>query len=244
VRRWPSLSFHFTFHCWLRLNHEIDTYPYNARRQIYSFYSDTAGLEAFVYQSSIYVLVSDRRELAYVELNDCNDLIDGTWHSLTIVHTGQRPSLLVAAFQSISTCHLTVYIDGRLRRHVKDFKYIPLMNDIISLASVGAPSQRARSSTIGSKSDSLHLSSTIAKSMQPFKGLFSLKSKASQVRHENQLANGLSPLLAESNSQETLFGESTCLHGQLACIWILAETLTDVHVAHLHSMGMFNCLRK
>ena len=241
IRRWPSLTLHFTFHCWLRLNHEADSYPYNTRRQIYSFYSDTMGLEAFICNSSIYIAVSDRRDLVYIELSECDDLIDGGWHSLTIVHTAQRPSLLVAAFQSISTCHLAVYIDGLLRKQIKDFKYVPLTNEPISLASIGAPSQRPRSVLTSSKSDSLHLSSTLAKTIQPFKGLFASRTKTSVSRQEQQALNPQTLVTVEPNSQDTLFGESTCLHGQLACVWVLAETLTDVQVKHLHSMGADFC---
>ncbi|CAF5108902.1 unnamed protein product, partial [Rotaria socialis] len=55
---------------------------------------------------------NDRRELAYIEINECDELMDNCWHSLTIVHTAQRPSLFVAAFQTVSSCHLAIYIDG------------------------------------------------------------------------------------------------------------------------------------
>jgi hypothetical protein len=240
IRRWPSLSSsssHFSFHCWLRLNHEVDSYPYDARRQIYSFYSDSIGLEAFICNSSIFILISDRRELVYIEINECDDLIDGCWHSLTIVHTAQRPSLLVAAFQSVSTCYLTIYIDGLLKKQVKDFKYVPLMNEPISLASIGAPSQRPRPSMMNTKNDSLYLTTTIAKTIQPFKGLFGSKNKSINIRQENQALHPQNIVTAEPNSQDTLFGESTCLHGQLACVWILAETLNETQVKHLHSMG-------
>ncbi|CAF4838736.1 unnamed protein product, partial [Rotaria socialis] len=68
--------------------------------QIYSFYSDPMGLESFIRSSSLFVSISDHRELVYIELNDCNDLIDGCWHSLTIVHKAQRPSLFGSAFQT------------------------------------------------------------------------------------------------------------------------------------------------
>ncbi|CAF4817008.1 unnamed protein product, partial [Rotaria socialis] len=102
IRRWSSLStaHHFSFHCWLKLNHEVHSYPFEGRRQIYSFYSDSMGLEAFVRSSSLFVSISDHHELVYIELNDCNDLIDGCWHSLTIVHKAQRPSLFGSAFQT------------------------------------------------------------------------------------------------------------------------------------------------
>jgi hypothetical protein len=240
IRRWPSISsssLHFSFHCWLRLNPEVDSHPYNTRRQIYSFYSDSMGLEAFICNSSIYISISDRRELVYIELNECNDLIDGCWHSLTIVHTAQRSSLFVAAFQTVSTCCLTIYIDGLLKKQVKDFKYVPLMNDPISLASIGAPSQRPCLSTMGTKNDSLNLTTTIAKTIQPFKSLFASKNKTTSIRQGNQAIHPQNIVTVEPNSQDALFGKSTCLHGQLACVWILAETLNETQVKHLHSMG-------
>jgi hypothetical protein len=242
IRRWPSISsssLHFTFHCWLRLNHEIDSYPYDARRQIYSFYSDSIGLEAFICNSSIYISISDRRELIYIEINECDDLIDGCWHSLTIVHTAQRPSLFVAAFQTVSTCYLTIYIDGLLKKQIKDFKYVPLMNDPINLASIGAPSQRPRLSPNGTKTDSLYLTTTIAKTIQPFKGLFGSKNKSINIRQENQALHPQHIVTVEPNNQDALFGESTSLHGQLASVWILAETLNEAQVKHLHSMGNY-----
>ena len=182
-------------------------------------------------------MVGDRRELAYVEISECDDLIDGCWHSLTIVHTAQRPSLFVAAFQAVSTCHLAVYVDGLLKRQVKDFKYVSLLNDPIGLGSIGAPSQRPRAATVGSKGEALHLTATIAKTIQPLRGLFSTRSKRSPFRPESQSLNGQNVMIVESNSQDTLFGESTCLHGQLACVWILAETMNEAQVKYLHSMG-------
>ncbi|CAF4197890.1 unnamed protein product [Rotaria socialis] len=244
IRRWPSISsssFHFSFHCWLRLNNEIESYPHNARRQVYSFYSDSIGLESFIYNSSIYVLVNDRRELAYIEINECDELMDNCWHSLTIVHTAQRPSLFVAAFQTVSSCHLAIYIDGLLKKQIKDFKYVPLINDPITSASIGAPSQRPRASSINTKSDPLNLSTTIAKTIQPLKGLFSPKTRNVNARQESQLLRGQNVIMMEPNSQDATFGESTSLHGQLACVWILAETLNESQVKHLHSMGADFC---
>ena len=240
IRRWPAISsssLHFSFHCWLKLNNEVESYPYDARRQLYSFYSDSIGLEAFICNSSIYILVNDRRELSYIEINECDDLIDGCWHSLTIVHTAQRPSLFVAAFQSVSTCYLTIYIDGLLKKQVKDFKYVPLMNDPINSASIGAPSQRPRTASMIAKSDSLHLTATLAKTMQPFKGLFGSRNKNVNIRSENQALNANNIVTVEPNSQNSIFGESTCLYGQLACVWVVAETLNEAQVKYLHSMG-------
>jgi hypothetical protein len=240
IRRWPSISssvLHFSFHCWLRLNRDIDSYPYNGRRQIYSLYSDSIGLEAFVYHNSIYILISDRRELSYIEVGECDELFDGTCHSLTIVHTAQRPSLLVAAFQSISSCQLSIYIDGLLKKQVKDFKYVPLLNEPISFGSIGAPSQRARSPSNSGKGDSSHLTVTLARTIQPLKGLFSSKQKSTPIRSESQLLNAQNMVTVEPHCQDTLFGESTCLFGQLACVWIVAETLNESQVKHLHSMG-------
>jgi len=248
IRRWPSISsssVHFTFHCWLRLNSEGENYPYHCRRQLYSFYSESIGFEAFFSHSSLYILMGDRRESSYIEIPECDDFIDNCWHSLTIVHTGQRPSLLVAAFQSISTCHLTVYVDGHLKRQVKDFKFVPLINEPISLASIGATSQRPRSSSMGSKSDSILSSTTLAKTIQPFKGLFGSKStKSNFTKSENQTINSQNVVTIEPNAQDVLFGESTSLHGQLASIWILAETLNETQVKHLHSMGSDFCHQK
>lgn len=115
------------------------------------------------------------------------------------------------------------------------------MNDPITLASVGAPSQRPRLSNMGTKNDSLHLKTTIAKTVQPFKGLFGSKNKSVNVRQENQALHPQNIVTVEANTQDTLFGESTCLHGQLACVWILAETLNETQIKHLHSMGADFC---
>lgn len=212
------------------MNHEIHSYPYEGRRQIYSFYSDSNGLEAFLRQSSIFILISDQREIVYVELNDCEDLIDGYWHSLTIVHTAQRPSLFVSAFSSTLTCHLTIYIDGLVRKEVKDLKYISLVNEPMKFSSIASPSQRPRETNIRSKQESL--SASLTKTIQqPFKGLFSSKTKQS---------NFSSPHITviDPNSQDSSFGPSITLYGQLACIWIVAEALNEYQVKHLHEMGM------
>ncbi|CAF1953489.1 unnamed protein product [Rotaria magnacalcarata] len=241
IRRWSSLStaHHFSFHCWLKLNHEVHSYPFEGRRQIYSFYSDSMGLESFIRSSSLFVSISDHRELVYIELNDCNDLIDGCWHSLTIVHKAQRPSLFGSAFQTAQICHLTIYIDGLIRKEIKDFKYIPFTNDSISLASIGSPSQRPKSSVLKMKTESL--STTIVKSMQPLKGLLSSKTKNSNNRKESHGLYSQNVIIIDPNVEDTVFGPSTCLFGQLACVWILAETLDEVHVKHLHTMGSDFC---
>ncbi|CAF3687342.1 unnamed protein product [Rotaria socialis] len=241
IRRWSSLSpaHHFSFHCWLKLNHEVHSYPFEGRRQIYSFYSDSMGLEAFIRSSSLFVSISDHRELVYIELNDCNDLIDGCWHSLTIVHKALRPSLFGSAFQTAQLCHLTIYIDGLIRKEIKDFKYISFPNDSIDLASIGSPSQRPKSSVLKMKTESL--STTIVKSIQPLKGLLSSKTKNSNNRKESHGLYSQNVIIIDPNVEDTIFGPSTCLFGQLACVWILAETLDEVHVKHLHTMGSDFC---
>jgi hypothetical protein len=238
IRRWPALSSsstaptHFTFHCWLRLNHDVHSYPYEGRRQIYSFYSESFGLESFLRNSSIFILITDQHELVYVELNDCDDLIDGTWHSLTIVHTGQRPSLFVSTL----TCHLTIYIDGLLRKEVKDFKYLSFSNGPLLLSSIGSPSQRPKESILKMRNDSL--SATLAKTIQPFKGFFSSKTRHSIARKDNQTFYSQHMMVIDPNSQDTIFGQSISLYGQLASVWILIETLDSIQVKHLHAMGI------
>ncbi len=113
------------------------------------------------------------------------------------------------------------------------------MNDPINLASIGAPSQRPCLSTTGIKNDSLHLTTTttIAKTIQPLKDLFGSNMKTRHIRQENPALNPQNIVSIEPNSQDALFGESTCLHGQIACVWILAETLNETQVKHLHSMS-------
>jgi hypothetical protein len=71
------------------------------------------------------------------------------------------------------------------------------------------------------------------------KGLFGSKSKTTNIRQENQPLHPQNIVTVEPNSQESLFGQSTCLHGQLACVWVLAETLNETQVKHLHSMGKY-----
>ncbi|CAF4518919.1 unnamed protein product, partial [Rotaria magnacalcarata] len=81
---------------------------------------------------------------------------------------------------------------------------------------------RPRASSINTKSDPLNLSTTIAKTIQPFKGLFSPKTRKVNARQESQLLRGQNIIIMEPNGQDATFGESTSLHGQLACVWILA----------------------
>ena len=73
--------------------------------------------------------------------------------------------------------------------------------------------------------------------MQPFKGLFSLKTKSSNSRKENQGFYSPYVMIIDPNTQENVFGQSTCLYGQIACVWIVAETLDESQVKHLHTMG-------
>ncbi|CAF5134663.1 unnamed protein product, partial [Rotaria sp. Silwood1] len=149
---------------------------------------------------------SDHRELVYIEISDCNDLIDGYWHSLTIIHKAQRPSLFVSAFQTTQTCHLTIYIDGILRKEIKDFKYVSIIHDPIISASVGSPSQRPKLSISKIKNDSL--STSIAKTIQPFKGLLSSKTKSSITRKENQGFYSPNVMIIDPNIQDTIFWQS------------------------------------
>jgi len=44
-------------------------------------------------------------------------------------------------------------------------------------------------------------------------------------------------MIIDPNSQDTIFGQSISLYGQLACVWIVAETLDELQVKHLHAMG-------
>ena len=110
-----------------------------------------------------------------------------------------------------------------------------MINDPISLASIGSSSQRPKSSELKQKSESL--STTIGKTMQPFKGLFTSRLKSSVSRKENQGFNSQNVMIIEPDSQDIIFGQSTCLYGQLACVWILAETLDELQVKHLYEMG-------
>ena len=41
----------------------------------------------------------------------------------------------------------------------------------------------------------------------------------------------------EPNTQDTIFGPSISLYGQIASLWIIAETLDDTQVKHLHDLG-------
>ena len=87
------------------------------------------------------------------------------------------------------------------------------------------------------KSDSFQLTPTLVRTIQPLKGLFGARSKTTNIRQESQALHPQHIVTVEPNSQDALFGQSTCLHGQLACVWILAETLNEIQVKHLHSMG-------
>lgn len=243
IDRWPSVSSsHLTFHCWLRLNHQVHTYPYEGHRQIYSIYTTNYGVEAFIYNSSLIFLIADENEFVYVELKDSEDFIDGFWHSLTVVHTAQRSSRFISAFQNSSTCQLNIFIDGHLRKEINDLKYFSLINESIVSASIGSPSQRPRSSTNKTKNEKL--TSTLSKKISPFAGFLSSKMKnstnsKSQVKFSSSSSNIVT---CDTNNRENLFGLSTSLYGQLACVWMLIDTL-DVHqVKHLHSMGKQICL--
>ncbi|CAM4981995.1 unnamed protein product [Rotaria socialis] len=89
-------------------------------------------------------------------------------------------------FQTAQLCHLTIYIDGLIRKEIKDFKYISFPNDSINLASIGSPSQRPKSSVLKMKTKSL--STTIAKSIQPLKRLLSSKTKNSVFNYPLNLS--------------------------------------------------------
>ena len=236
IDRWPSLSSsHLTFHCWLRLNHEIHTYPYEGHRQIYSIYTNSIGLESFIYNSSLVFLINDHQEMVYTEIKDCEDFIDGFWHSLTVVYTAHRPSRFISAFQTTLSCQLCVYIDGQLRKEIGDMKYLSFINESIVSASLGAPSQRRPPSLNKIKNESL--TSSFTKSIQPFAGFLSSKMKSSTNQKSNLKFYSSNVITSETHNREGLFGLPTCLYGQFACIWMLTETLDENQVKHLHTMG-------
>ncbi|CAF4469666.1 unnamed protein product, partial [Adineta steineri] len=131
--------------------------------------------------------------------------------------------------------NLTIYIDGSLRKEIKNFKYVSNINDPITSASIGSSSQRPKSSEIKQKNESL--STTLVKTIQPFKGLFTSRAKPANIRKENQGFYSQNVMIIEPESQEAIFGQSICLYGQLACIWILTETLDEQQVKQLYEMG-------
>lgn len=122
-----------------------------------------------------------------------------------------------------------------MRKEVKDFKYVSVQSDPIILSSIGSSSQRPKLSILQMTTESL--STTFAKTIQPFKGLLLSKTKNSMPRKESSVSYSKNVIVIDPNTQDTLFGQSTCLYGQLASIWILAETLDETHVKYLHIMG-------
>lgn len=194
------------------------------------------GCECFIRSSSLIISVTDQQELAYVEIIDCNDLIDGCWHSLTIVHKAQRSSLLASTFQTQQTCHLTIYTDGSLRKEIPDFKYVSFGSHPINSATIGSPHQYRRPSVLRIKNESL--STTISRSILPLKELFSSKTKSSMNRKDDHGLYSRNVIIIDPNAQDTIFGSSNCLYGQLGCIWVLAEALDALDVKHLHLMGI------
>jgi hypothetical protein len=235
IYRWPSASPHFSFHCWLRLNHELQPSLYDGHRQIYALHSDSIDLQAFVYSRALVVAINDPHEFVYTEIKDCDDLLDGHWHSLTIVHSVQRSSRFVSAFQTSITCRLSVYIDGCLRRDIKDFKYGSLLNESIRTTSIGLAHQPTKLSTTQVKAESL--SSTLTKSIQPLADLFSSRTKHVVVKKDNAAGHVQQTIASDADAREILFGSSNCLNGQIGSVWLCTEPFDETQVKHLHSLG-------
>lgn len=79
MKKWPGHA--FTFHCWMKLRSDLDTYE-KKRRQLYSFYTDKGeGFEAFFTAdcSSLVVSVCTRKEFLSVQLRELDfDASDST----------------------------------------------------------------------------------------------------------------------------------------------------------------------
>ncbi|CAF1301146.1 unnamed protein product [Didymodactylos carnosus] len=225
IKHWSGS--HITYYCWLRLNHELEPYLSDQRRQLYSFYSENGlGFEAFFNgnSTSLYLLVNDHKELTYVEIPEC-DLIDGCWHSLTIVYFQQKWTM----------CHLSIYIDGCLKKCIKDFKY-PFMLEILSLGSIGSSSQRPSHSKLSSLNNTGKYKSILTNKMaQPLKRLF-MMTPNQQMNKVNRAQQNVFTT-TDLNCQDTLFGQSTSLHGQIAFVWLLSDALQEKNIKQLHALG-------
>ncbi|CAF1479897.1 unnamed protein product [Didymodactylos carnosus] len=160
------------------------SYSYAQRRQLYSFYSENGlGFEAFLGASStsLYLLVSDHRELTYVEIPE----------------------------------------------YVKHFKY-PTISEIFTLSSIGSPSRRpyhSKSTILNSRNK--NQSKLTGKMIQSSKGLFMMASGTQQQMNKVNKTQQNVFTTTDPNCQDTLFGQSTSLHGQMAFVWLLSDALQE-----------------
>ncbi|CAF3866180.1 unnamed protein product, partial [Didymodactylos carnosus] len=100
-------------------------------------------------------------------------------------------------------------------------------SEIFTLSSIGSPSQRPHhsKSTI-LNSGNKNQSKLTGKMIQSSKGLFMMASGAQQMNKVNKTQQNVFTT-TDPNCQDTLFGQSTSLHRQMAFVWLLSDALQE-----------------
>ncbi|XP_067125871.1 neurobeachin-like protein 1 isoform X3 [Centruroides vittatus] len=238
LRKWPGMG--FTFHTCLCLDKiEKESPRKYKRRQLYSFLNSYgSGFEAFFTEDSIMVVAaSTKKEYHAAVVTDCC-LDDGAWHCVTICHMPSR--------RPFTNSTLVVTIDNK-QKLTAQLKF-PSLNEPFTSCNIGSGIKTCVSRRRNSASDpanenkSYSFSSLGGATIGHLSNLLDkekLLSLAPNLTLSQQLKNMLQstpdPAVQSCpfGSQDTIWGSSDSLKGQMMSVCVFSEALLPAQVKAL-----------
>lgn len=235
IRKWDSLH-GFVFHIWLRLDpYQIENAHY--RRHVFSLTTSLGhGFEFFIQKNGNFVVsVITRKETLTATVSSVQLLV-GNWHAITVAVI--PPKRLFSYYQ------VNVFLDNH-QKLGSTMKFVAFHEPFI-YCSIGAPFNKIRrpsaskSKPTFKRMDEVNESpSSVEKSKSIFPSIFDktipgLVSQSSLTSYFTlqPLKSGTSSLDPNvkpipNGMQDTIFGESICLKGQIGGV-ILAESTINI----------------
>ena len=136
IKKWNGYT--LSFHCWIRLRHDYKYIDEKKRRQLYSFYSDSAshGFEAFFTPdlASLVVCICTKKEFVSVQVDDLDDLLPafGNYSTMTTATTTTTTTSSTSTSSNTSSSNLNnscFYNDVYLTKWISiGVVYVPAKN--------------------------------------------------------------------------------------------------------------------
>lgn len=250
LRKWPGIG--FTFHTCLCMDKIYKENPGKyKRRQLYSFLNSYgSGFEAFFTEDSILVVAaSTKKEYYAAVVTDCC-LDDGAWHCITICHMPSR--------RPFANSTLVVTIDNR-QKLTAQLKF-PSLNEPFTSCNIGSgiktvlsrrrnsagdPSNENKSYSFSSLSGATigHLSNLLDK--EKLLSLAPNITLSQQIKSMLQSTPDPAVQTCPFGSQDTIWGSSDSLKGQMMSVCIFSEALLPTQVKALqlsdqNNISLFN----
>ncbi|KAI9560727.1 putative neurobeachin-like protein 1-like isoform X3 [Daphnia sinensis] len=240
IAQWQNSGYALSICTWLRLDalENPSSIASNYRRQLFNLSSNKGhGFEAFFLSDGTLVVgVTWKKEYTTAMVHSVI-LNDHQWHSVCISFIPSR--------RIFGQSHLSVFVDGTLRLTVN--VRIPPVSETFSSFTIGAPVILDQDSSNKQESNSVHslprkksdvrspgLSSHIPNYFSLPIALSSLKSPANEQQTDPEVR------VIPQGSQDSIWGKSTCLHGQIGLFAVLQDSLNPQNVRTFHEAGANN----